>query len=81
MSKITVELDSETIDQVIVDQLFAARSSFLKDYESGTAHVFSLDPKEDRKQIRKMIKSFERVISWYSVPGSVEFDKLEKYDA
>ena len=81
MSKITVELDSEAIDQVIVDQLFESRLSLLKDYESGTGHVFSLDTAEDRKQIRKMIKAFERVIKWYSVPGSVEFDKLEKYDA
>jgi len=24
------------------------------------------------------IKSFERVISWYTVPGSVEFDELDK---
>jgi hypothetical protein len=81
MSKITVELDAEAIDQVIVDQLFASRSSLLKDYESGTAHVFSLDTAEDRKLIRKTIKAFERVIKWYSVPGSVQFDKLEKYDA
>jgi hypothetical protein len=43
--------------------------------------VFSTDPKEDRKQIRKMIKSFERVISWYSVPGVYQFDELETYDA
>jgi hypothetical protein len=78
MSKITVELDWETIDNIIVEQLFESRSALLKDYERGTAKVFSLDPKEDRKQIRKMIKSFERVISWYTVPGSVEFDELDK---
>lgn len=78
MSKITVELDAEAIDQVIVDQLFDTRSVLLKDYERGDARVFSLDPNEDRKQIRKMIRSLERVIEWYSVPGSVVFDKLEK---
>lgn len=75
---ITVDLDPEMVDQIIVDQLFETRSALLKDYERGTAKVFSLDPKEDRKQIRKMIRSLERVISWYTVPGSVEFDKLEK---
>ena len=78
MSKITVELDWETIDNIIVEQLFESRSALLKDYERGNAKVFSLDPKEDRKQIRKMIKSFERVISWYTVPGSVVFDELDK---
>jgi len=49
----------------------------LRDYERGNAKVFSLDPEEDRKEIRKMIESLERVISWYTVPGTVEFDKLE----
>jgi hypothetical protein len=78
MSKITVELNAEEIDNIIVEQLFESRSALLKDYERGDAKVFSLDPKEDRKQIRKMIRSFERVIEWYTVPGSVVFDKLEK---
>lgn len=77
---ITVDLDPEMVDQIIVDQLFETRSALLKDYERGTAKVFSLDPKEDREQIREMIESLERVISWYSIPGSVEFDKLESYD-
>jgi|LakMenEpi03Aug12_release.lakeMendotaPanAssembly.Ray.scaffolds.fasta_scaffold419364_2 hypothetical protein len=77
MNKITVELNAEAVDQIIVDQLFETRSSLLKDYERGTAKVFSIDPEEDRVEIRKMIESLERVISWYTVPGTVEFDKLE----
>jgi hypothetical protein len=76
MGKITVDLDCETLDNIIVDQLFETRSALLKDYERDNAKVFSLDPREDRAEIRKMIRSLERVISWYSVPGSVEFDKL-----
>jgi hypothetical protein len=78
MNKITVELNAEAVDQIIVDQLFETRSSLLKDYERGTAKVFSIDPEEDRVEIRKMIESLERVISWYTVPGSVEFDELDK---
>jgi len=77
MNKITVELDAEAVDQIIVDQLFETRSVLLRDYERGNAKVFSLDPEEDRVEIRKMIESLERVISWYTVPGTVEFDKLE----
>jgi ribosomal 50S subunit-associated protein YjgA (DUF615 family) len=78
MSKITVELNDEEIDNIIVDQLFQTRSVLLEDYDRVNARVFSVDPKEDRKQIRKMIRSLERVIEWYTVPGSVVFDKLEK---
>ncbi len=63
MNKITVELDAEVVDQIIVDQLFETRSVLLRDYERGNAKVFSLDPEEDRVEIRKMIESLERVIS------------------
>jgi hypothetical protein len=76
MGKITVELDAEAFDNAMVDQLFETRSALLKDFERGDAKVFSLDPTEDRAEIRKMIESLERVISWFTVPGSVEFDKL-----
>ena len=78
MSKITVELNAEEIDNIIVDQLFETRSALLQDYDRANARVFSVDPKEDRKQIRKMIRSLERVIEWYTVPGSVVFDELDK---
>ena len=81
MGKITVELDAEAIDQVIVDQLFETRSSLLRDYERGTTGVFDFDPKKERKQLGKLIKSIERVINWYSVPGTYQFDELETYDA
>jgi hypothetical protein len=80
MGKITVDLDCETLDNIIVDQLFETRSALLKDFEHGNANVFSLDPTEDRVEIRKMIESLERVISWFTVPGSVQFDKLEIED-
>lgn len=76
MSKITVELDSEMVDKVIVEELMRSRLGLLEDYESGTAHVFDLDPEEDRKQIGAMIKAIELVIDWYSVPGSITFDEL-----
>lgn len=80
MSKITVELDAEALDQAIVDQLLETRLTLLRDYNLGTTKVFSTDPKEDRKQIRKMVKSLERVIGWYSVPDAYQFDELEPYD-
>lgn len=78
MSNITIELNDEETDNIVVDKLFETRSALLQDYDRVNARVFSVDPKEDRKQIRKMIRSLERVIEWYTVPGSVVFDKLEK---
>lgn len=79
MSKITVELDSEAVDQIIVDQLLDARARLLIDYERGTTAVFDIDPHEDRKQIAERIKAFEKTIDWFSVPGTYTFDELATF--
>ena len=79
MSKITVELDAEAVDKVIVEELVETRSRLLDDYERGTVGVFDFDPKEDRRQIGEMIKSLEKVIDWYSVPGTYQFDELTTF--
>ena len=80
MSKITVELDVEAIDQVIVDQLLEARARLLTDYKRGAPMVFDVDPVEDRKQIADQIKAFEKTIDWFSVPGAYTFDELPAHN-
>lgn len=79
MSKITVELDAEAVDRVIVEQLLETRSRLLGDYERGRTGVFDFDIKEERRQIGELIKSIERVVDWYSVPGSYTFDALTTF--
>lgn len=79
MSKITVELNAEAVDDIIVEQLLDTRARLLHDYERGTTKVFSLDPKEDRQQIGEMIKALEKVIDWYSVIGTYTFDELTTF--
>lgn len=76
MSKVTFELESEMVDRVIVEELINSRISLLSDYENGGNAVFDVDPDEDRKQIGELIKSIERVIDWYSIPGTYIFDEL-----
>ena len=76
MNKVTVELNAEAVDGIIVDELMLTRASLLEDYERGTTGVFDFDPKEDRRQIGEVIKAIEKVIDWYSVPDSITFDEL-----
>lgn len=80
MSKVTVELDAEVVDGIIMDELLQTRSSLLEDYMRGTVGVFDFDPKEDRRQIGEVIKAIETVIDWYSVPGSITFDELPTFE-
>ena len=80
MSKVTVELDAEVVDGIILDELLQTRSALLDDYMRGTVGVFDFDPKEDRRQIGEVIKAIETVIDWYSVPGSITFDELPTFE-
>lgn len=79
MSKVTVELNAEAVDGIIVDELLLTRKHLLEDYMKGTTGVFDFDPKEDRRQIAEVIKALETVIDWYSVPGTATFDELPTF--
>ena len=79
MSKVTVELTSDIVDNIIVEELLSTRSSLLDDYTRGTTGVFDFDPKEDRRQIAEVIKAIEKVVDWFSVPGSITFDELQTF--
>jgi hypothetical protein len=81
MGKITVEIDAEAFDDAMVEQLLDTRSSLLQDYVRGTTGVFDFHPVEERRQIGELIKAIEKVIGWYSVPGTYEFDELPAIDA
>lgn len=81
MGKITVELNADAVDDIIVNELVDTRASLVEDYISGTRAVFSFDPQEDRVAIAKVIKALETVIDWYTPHGTYTFDELETFDA
>jgi hypothetical protein len=57
-----VSLPPEVIDQIVL--------AGLKDHlplikESANPPMYSYDPEEDRKEVRKLRKAFQRVIKYY----------------
>ena len=66
MSKISVELDWETIDSIVVGQLRSTRESLLKD-RGNKAWVFVWgDQEADDAEIQKYIDATELLLKWYS---------------
>jgi hypothetical protein len=80
MTKHTVELDAEVVDNIIIEELLDMRSNALQDYIRGNTAVFDFDPIEDRRQIGELIKAFEKVIDWYMIPGTYKFDELPEVE-
>ena len=71
MSKITVELDWETVDNVVVGQLRDTWERLKTDLGAGN-HVFVWgDSEADDAEIQKRIDALELILKWYSTPAQL----------
>jgi HEPN domain-containing protein len=61
----TIEICDEQLNDIVVKELSAQLSYLKEDYEDGRVGVFSLDPDEERKEMKRLIKALERVLDWY----------------
>ena len=77
MSKISVELDWETIDNIVVGQLRDTWEGLKKDLGANN-HVFVWgDQEADDAEIQKRIDALELMLKWYSTPDQMKALGLE----
>lgn len=71
MSKISVELDWETVDSIVVGQLRDTWQSLKNDV--GAGHwVFAFgDQEQDDAEIQRHIDALELILKWYSTPAQI----------
>lgn len=68
MSKVTVELDWDTIDGIVVGQLRDTWQNFKADIGNNN-HVFVWgDQEADDIEIQKRIDALELLLKWYATP-------------
>jgi hypothetical protein len=72
MTKISVELDNEQFDKLVVEELIRTRQTFLDDLGANN-HVFVWgDQEADDAEIQKHIDSVEQLIKWFGTPEQVK---------
>jgi hypothetical protein len=72
MTKISVELDNEQFDKLVVEELIRTRQTFLNDLGANN-HVFVWgDQEADDAEIQKHIDSVEQLIKWFGTPEQVK---------
>jgi len=72
MSKITVELDIEQFDTMVVGELIKTRAQFLNDLGANN-HVFVWgDQEADDAEIQKHIDSVDQLIKWFGTPEQIK---------
>jgi len=72
MTKISVELDSEQFDKLVVEELIRTRQTFLNDLGANN-HVFVWgDQEADDAEIQKHIDSADQLIKWFGTPEQIE---------
>ena len=68
MSKISVELDIDQFDKLVVGELIRTREAFLNDMGANN-HVFVWgDQEADGIEIQKRIDALELLLKWYATP-------------
>lgn len=73
MTKISVELDIDQFDKLVVGELIRTRAQFLNDLGANN-HVFVYgDQEADDIEIQKHIDSLDTLIKWFAT-----FEQLKK---
>ena len=68
MSKISVELDWETVDHIVVEQLRSTWESLKYDLGKRRNIFVYGDHEEDDAEIQKHIDAVEIMLKWYTTP-------------
>jgi hypothetical protein len=72
MSKISVELELETVDNIVVEQLRNTWETLKRDL-GANHHVFVWgDQEADDIQIQKHVDALELILKWYSTPDQMK---------
>ena len=72
MGKVTVELDIDQFDKLVVEELIRTRDAFLNDLGANN-HVFVYgDSEADDIEIQKHIDSLDQLIRWFGTPEQVK---------
>lgn len=61
----TIEVCDEQINAIVIKELSFQLHYFKQDLKDGRVGVFSLDPDEERKEMKRLIKALERVLDYY----------------
>ena len=72
MSKISVELDWETVDNVVVSQLRSTWETLKGDLGAGKWVFVWGDQEADDAEIQKHIDALELMLKWYSTPDQLK---------
>ena len=69
--KVTIDIDEEALVPKILADGIKKFEQDLDNYKYGDEFIaiFDIDPKKDKKEIKKHIKAFKKVAQYYSVPG------------
>jgi hypothetical protein len=66
---VKIELSAEQLDDIVVQEMqymiTALERDILDVYKTGRGKIFSLDKKEDIKQLEDHVDAFKRVLKWY----------------
>lgn len=77
MSKITIDIDAEIADRILVKEMIHTWTSLKNDLGAGN-NVFAWgDQEQDDAEIQKHINALELLLKWYATPDQLRAIGLE----
>ena len=76
---IFVEVDDEQFANTMREELINSYKMLKEDTNSTFCNIFSSDPDEERKEVKRHLKAFKTIINWYSTRQEwAEFKENDK---
>lgn len=72
MTKFTVNIDQDQIDQIVQQELIDCRAAFLADLGAGNSIFAWDDSEQDDAEIQRHIDALDVVISWFCTPAQLK---------
>ena len=77
MSKITIDIDAEIADRILVKEMIHTWTTLKNDLGAGNAVFVWGDPEADDVEIQKHIDALELLLKWYATPDQLKELGLE----
>lgn len=77
MSKITIDIDSEIADRILVQEMVNTWTALKNDLGAGNAVFVWGDQEADDAEIQKHIDAIELLLKWYATPAQLKELGLE----
>ena len=72
MRTFEIEITDDNLESILIQELRNTKEMLESDLETGGIAVFEIDPKKDKKELKKHIKAINLILNYYGYYDEAE---------